>query len=273
MTLSLTAKSGIQPELRRHFVTLGSVAVPIAEPLNAVEAERDIDGGVIALLNDGDTATVTYPGMTPEVFTFDAASVVADGQFRDADELAALIDGVDGYEAAEVGGDVEMEATVPGAFGNNLGVVVTYLADTTAGGGPADTGDAQITAADIAELEEGDTVVFAGETFTRAAATSVVDREFVNTAGLADCIDDLADWDAAEVMGDVDISSTLDGAEWNGYDVVINYDRTLGAGENGTPAVAGAVCIGADRLYISRLTAGPENQSWEQTLDLTFTSV
>ena len=269
--MRLTDKAGIQPELRRHFATLGSVAIPIALPVNAVQADRIIDGGIMALLGDGDTVTVTIPGTNPNVFTYDAASVVADGEFRDADELADdHIDAIAGIDAINNAGDVEMEATNGGEFGNGITVNVRYLADTTAGGGGATTADAQITAADIAELEVGDTIVFAGVTFTRAAATSVADREFVNTAGLAACLDDLADWDAVVAVTDVDISSSVNGAIWNGFPVVINYDRTLTGGANGTPGVLGAICTDGERIYISRATAGLENDSWERSDDLNF---
>jgi len=270
MSLSLTQKQGIQPELREHFVTDGAVGVPLFVPVNAVAAADDIEANVVGLLADGDTCTVTVPNVAPYVFTFDAASVVADLEFRDAVELAALINAIPGVTAVENAGVVEMEATAGGLFGNGITVSVGYLADTTAGGGAGAPGVAQITAADIAELAIGDTITFDGNVYTMAAATSVPDREFQNTAGIAACIDAEADWGAAVAVTDVDITSAANGAIWNGFTVVLNYNRDFAGGVDGTPAVAGAITIAGGRIYYSTTSGGAENAGWQRSDVINF---
>jgi hypothetical protein len=270
MTLSLSQKVGIQPELRQHFVTLGSVGIPLATPVNAVVAGDDIEVGVLALLANGDTATVTVPGVAPYVFTRAAATSIPDNEFVNAAGLATLVNAIPGLDGVNNAGVVEIRSTVGGDFWNGVTVAVEYLADTTAGGGAGAAATATIAAADIAELAVGDTITFDGVTYTRAGATSVPAAEFVNTAGLAACIDAQADWGAVVNVADVDITAAANGAIWNGITVDIAYNRDLAGGVDGTPGVLGAVCIDANRIYVSRAAGGLENASWERTADLTF---
>ena len=267
----LTNKVGIQPEVRQHFTTFGSVAIPIALPVNAVQAVSVISAAEIALLNDGDTVIVTIPGMTPNVYTYDAASTVADGEFRDSAELTAHIDAITGLSAADTGA-VTTTVTNGGTFGNSITIPVEHLAGTSAGGGATDPGAVTLAEAAIAELAIGDTVQFAGNTYTMAAATDVPANEFEDPAGLEACLNVLGDWGA--VLGttpdDIVITSTADGAEWNGFEVAVTYNRNPVNGANGTPGVLGAICTDGERIYISRATAGLENDSWERSADLTF---
>ena len=264
--MRLTDKKGIQPEVRRHFTTLVSIAIPLvaAPPDNAVDADGTIAEAVILLLNDGDT--VTFDG---ETYTYDAAAVVADGEFSDAVELAAHIDGAR-WDGTENAGAVDITANNGGSFWNQYTAVTRHLHDTTTGGGAVTQAEATIEAAAVNALAEGDTILFDGNVFTRAAATSVADNEFLNMAGLIECIDALADWDATLAIADCLIESTLDGAEWNGRDVVVVYNTPMTGGADGTPGVVGAICTDGSRIYLSTETAGLDNDSWERSDDINF---
>ena len=261
--MSLQDKVGIQRELRQSLAQHVAIPVITGGPDNAVVADAEISDDVIALLSDGDT--VELDGNT---WVFDAASVTADGEFRNAVELAAHIDALARWGGTENTGAVEIESDNGGEFWNNFAAKVTVTEDTTSGGGASDPGEATIEEATIAELAIGDTVEFDGNIFTMAAATSVADNEFENAAGLEACLDDLSDWGA--VLGttpdDIVITSAADGGEWNGRDVVITYNRQLENGANGTPGVAGGICVddGGTELWVSMGTAGLSNASWAQ---------
>lgn len=71
----------------------------------------------------------------------------------------------------------------------------------------------EILATEIAAMNNGDTIVFQEATFTKAAATDAAAGEFLNAAGLAECVNELLDgsWTANEDT-DVTIASDTKGA-------------------------------------------------------------
>ena len=256
--MSLQDKVGIQRELRQSLAQHVAIPVITGGPDNAVVADTAIADTTLALLNDGDT--ISLDGNTWEYNGGGTAD------FDGVVELVALIDALPRWAGNNAAGTAEIESDNGGEAWNQYAAVMRHLADTTANGAVATQADATITAAAFAELAVGDTIVFAGETFTRAAATSVPANEFLDIAGLAACIDALTDWDGSVPVADCLIESTADGTEWNGYEVWINYRRQLENGANGTPGVAGGICVddaGAE-LWVSLGTAGLSNASWTQ---------
>jgi len=249
---------GLQPELRRALGTVGSLAIPFATPVNATAAVATIAAADIAITADGDK--VIFAG---NEFVKDATPEA--GEWDDAAALAALINALAGWNAAVDTGAVVITAATRGtAYDGNI-ATVEVLEDTTAGGGPAAKAAATIAAATIARLANGDTVAFDGETFTKAAATSVPDGEFADQAGLIACIDAMDDWVAVNNAGAIDITAAANGAEFNDLGIVVRLYRTTAGGVNGTPAYQGAVCCDASYIYVCTATnLSVTNNSWER---------
>ena len=257
-------KSGIQPEIRQHFSTVGAVAVPyVAAPTNAVAALATISAAIIALMVDGDTVT-----RGSDVYTFDAASVVANREWRDVAELVAHVTALDDWAGTNNAGACEIRGQQPCAYYNGYLWSVRHVEATTAGGGAGAKGAATITAAAIAALAVGDTVVFDDLVLTRAAAPGAA--AFSNQGELIALIDAHADWAAVNNAGDIDITSAANGAVWNGFEVVITFNRTTASGVDGTPGVIGAVVCDGTRIYISSITATVNNNGWLRTDALNF---
>ena len=262
--MRLQDKVGIQPEIRSHFSTVGSVAIPlVAAPVNAVAALATIQAAVIALMVDGDTVT-----RGSDVFTFDAASVVANKEWRDVGELVTLVSALDDWAGTNNAGACEIRGQQPCAYYNGYLWAVRHVEATTAGGGVATKAAATITAAAIAALAIGDTVVFDDLVLTRAAAPGAA--AFSNQGELIALIDAHADWAAVDNAGDIDITAAVNGAVWNGFDVVITFNRTTATGVDGTPGVIGAVVCDGARIYISTITATVNNNGWQRTDALNF---
>lgn len=245
---------------------VGNFVVPFGTPVNAVQAKTEIEADVIAALNLGATVTVETIAEGISVFTLAAAPGAA--EFTNAAGLAALINGLDDWDAIQNAGAVEITATEGGALFNDHNFVVVNVEDTTANGNAGTQADATILATSIAAMNIGDTVSFDGNVFTLAAAPGATD--FVDLAGLAALINGLADWDAAIPVADIVVKSSVNGAEWNGFDIVCTYNRLTDTGANGTPGTIGAVVSDGARIYISTATAGFNNMSWERSGDLNF---
>ncbi len=92
-----------------------------------------------------------------------------------------------------------------------------------------------ITSEEIALLDDGDTVTFNETVYEKGAAA-----DFENATTLAAAIDADEDWGAAESSGDVVITATVKGVEFNDVDGIINNleDTTAGGDGAGTSATA-----------------------------------
>ena len=258
--MSITQKKGIQPELRRVLTTVGDVGIPFvaAPPANAVESALTLEEDTIETVQvAAGNGTTIFNGVT---YTYDAAPDPLLFEYEDMASIAALINATADWGAAGVT-DLVITATLGGAHWNGNALVANHVESTTAGGGAAAAATATITAGAVAATAVGDTVTFDGQTYTRAGATDVPAGEFLNAAGLADCIDAEADWGAAEA-GDITITADANGAEFNGLGVEVNYNRETAGGEDGTPAVQGAILVDQTRIYVSLTAGGFENQGW-----------
>jgi hypothetical protein len=111
--------------------------------------------------------------------------------------------------------------------------------------------DLTLAAADIAILNNDDTVTFDGNTFTKVGSGES-GNEFTNTAELAALIDDLEDWGAAVDGSDIDITAATKGIAYNNTEAVYSIvsDTTAGGGES---ADAVATIVAAD---LAQLAAG-----------------
>jgi hypothetical protein len=256
---------GVQPELRRAFGSLGSLAIPFGTPRNAAAAQVVLAKADLDLLAVGDV--VSFDGND-----FTMAAVPGDNEFANAAGLAALLNALDDWGAAENTGAITITAATRGAAYNGKVVTLTKLEDTTAGGNGAGTeATATIAAATIARLANGDTVAFAGEIFTKAALTDVAKNEFANAAGLSACIDAMTDWAAVEDTGAVDITAATDSTDFNDIDIVVTLYRTTASGVDGTPAFRGAVCADAGFIYVCTATDTTiTNNNWERAAIAAF---
>lgn len=256
---------GVQPELRRAFGSLGSLAIPFGTPRNAAAAQVVLAAADLAIVKNGDVVSVAGQNYTK-------AAAPGDNEWTNAAGLAALINALADWNAAEAAGAVTITAATRGAWGNGNVATITIMEDTTAGGDGAGTeATATIAAATIARLANGDTVAFAGEIFTKAAATSVPDGEFANLAGLIACIDAMTDWAAVEDTGAVDITAATDSTDFNDIDIVVTLYRTTAGGVDGTPAFRGAVCADAGYIYVCTATDTTiTNNNWERAAIAAF---
>jgi hypothetical protein len=258
---NIMAMQGIQPELRRAFGKLGSLAIPFGTPVNAVASFATLAAADLAITAVGDK--VIFAGNEYEKV---AANPDAEkGEWDDATALAARINALAGWNAAADNGAVVITAAVRGpAFDGNI-ATIEISEDTTAGGGAAAKATATIAAATIARLAIGDTVGFADSVFTMAAATSVQDNEFKDLAGLVSCIDAMDDWTAVGNAGAVDIEAANNGEEFNDITIMVSLKRVTAGGVDGTPGFQGAVCCDAGFIYICTATDTTiQNNNWER---------
>jgi hypothetical protein len=212
---------GIQPELRRAFGKIGSLAIPFGTPANAATAKVELAAADLAIMAVDDTVTFADVTLTK-------AAAAGDAAWDNADALAALLGAIPGWDAANSAGKVTITGATRGAWGNGYEATITVLEDTTANGDGAGTeATATIAAATIARLAIGDTVEFDGEVFTMAADNSVPDNEFKNLAGLIACIDAMDDWTAVEDTGAVDITAATDSTDFNGVEIIVTLKRVL----------------------------------------------
>lgn len=250
---------GVQPELRRAFGSLGSLAIPFGTPRNAAAAQVVLAKADLDLLAVGDV--VSFDGND-----FTMAAVPGDNEFANAAGLAALLNALDDWGAAENTGAITITAATRGAAYNGKVVTLTKLEDTTAGGDGAGTeATATIFAATIAQLAIGDTVGFAGEVFTMAALTDVAKNEFANAAGLIACIDAMDDWTAVNNAGDIDITAATDSEDFNDITIMVSLRRATATGVDGTPGFRGAVCVDAGNIYVCTAhNTSVTNNNWEK---------
>ena len=256
---------GVQPELRRAFGSLGSLAIPFGTPINAAAAQVVLAKADLDIVKNGDVVSVAGQNYTK-------AAASGDNKWTNAAGLAALINALADWNAAEDAGAVTITAATRGAWGNGNVATITIKEDTTAGGDGAGTeATATIAAATIARLANGDTVAFAGEIFTKAALTDVAKNEFANAAGLIACIDAMDDWTAVNDAGDIDITAATDSTDFNGIDIVVTLYRTTASGVDGTPAFRGAVCADAGFIYVCTSTDTTiTNNNWERVVVVSF---
>ena len=256
---NILAMQGIQPELRRAFGKLGSLAIPFGTPVNAAAAQVVLAAADLAIMAVDDTVTFAGVELTK-------AAAPGDAAWDDAAALAALLNALADWNAAENAGAVTITAATRGAAANGNVATLTILEDTTAGGNGAGTeATATIAAATIARLAIGDTVEFSGEVFTMATDTSVQDNEFKDLAGLVSCIDAMDDWTAVEDTGAVDIEAATDSTDFNGVDIIMTLKRVTAGGVDGTPGFRGAVCVDAGFIYVCTATdTTTQNNNWER---------
>ena len=249
---------GIQPELRRAFGKLGSLAIPFGTPVNAAAAQAVLAAADLAIMAVDDTVTFAGVELTK-------AAAPGEAAWDNAAALAALLNALADWNAAENAGAVTITAAARGAAWNGNIAVINILEDTTAGGGAAAKATATIAAATIARLAIGDTVGFADSVFTMAAATSVQDNEFADLAGLIACIDAMDDWKAVEDTGAIDIEAANNGEEFNDITIMVSLKRVTAGGVDGTPGFQGAVCCDATYIYVCTATDTTiQNNNWER---------
>jgi hypothetical protein len=250
---------GIQPELRRAFGKLGSLAIPFGTPANAATAKVELAAADLAIMAVDDT--VTFEGVT-----LTKAAAAGDAAWDNADALAGLLGAIPGWDAANDNGKVTITGATRGAWGNGYEATITVLEDTTANGDGAGTeATATIAAGTIARLAIGDTVEFDGEVFTMAADDSLEHNEFKDQAGLIACLDGLTDWTAEDSSGAVAIEAADDSSELNGVKVIVTLKRVTAGGVDGTPGFQGAVCCDAGFIYICTATDTTIlNNNWER---------
>lgn len=248
---------GVQPELRRAFGSLGSLAIPFGTPVNAAAAQVVLAAADLAVMNDGDI--VSFAGAD-----FTKAAIPGENEWDDAATLAALLNNLPGWTAAQNAGTVTITAATRGAWGNGNLVTLTIKEDTTAGGDDSGTeATATISAATFAQLAIGDTVGFAGEVFTMAAATDVNKYEFADAAGLKDCIDAMDDWVAVVNAGAVEITAATDSSDFNDITIMVSLRRVTAGGRDGTPGFRGAVCADATFIYVCTASDTTiQNNNW-----------
>ena len=257
---NIIAMQGIQPELRRAFGKLGSLAIPFGTPVNAAASKVELLAADLAIIAVDDT--VTFEGVVLKKVAVSSGA----GEWDDADELAALLGAIPGWDAANNAGKVTITGATRGAWGNGNEATITVLEDTTANGdGAGAEATATIAAATITQLAIGDTVEFDGEVFTMAADDSVQDNEFKNQAGLIACIDAMDDWTAVDDTGAIDIEAATDSTDFNGVDIIVTLKRVTAGGVDGTPGFAGAVCCDATYIYVCTATDTTiQNNNWER---------
>jgi hypothetical protein len=250
---------GLQPELRRAFGKLGSLAIPFGTPVNAAAAKVELLAADLAIMANGDT--VTFEGVELE-----KAAAPGPAAWDDADALAGLLGTIPGWDAANDNGKVTITGATRGAWGNGNEATITVLEDATAGGDGAGTAaTATIAKATIDQLAIGDTVEFAGEVFTMATDNSVQDNKFKNLAGLIACIDAMDDWTAVGNAGAVDIEAATDSTDFNGVEIIVTLKRVTAGGVDGTPGFQGAVCCDAGFIYVCTATDTTIlNNNWER---------
>ncbi len=234
-----------------------AINVPTLTPVNAVAAKAVLAAADLAITADGDKVL-----LAGDEFVKDAAPGA--GEWANAAGLAVLLGAVEGFDAAEAGGAVTVTAETAGVSGNGTTVTIESVEDTTAGGDGAGTeATATIAAGTIARLAVGDTVEFDGETFTKAAVTSVPDGEFADQAGLIACIDGLDDWLAADNAGAIDITAATDSADFNGIEIVVSLFRITAGGIDGTEGKAGDHCQNGTNYYVCTADNTVADANWK----------
>ena len=220
-----------------------SVGLPNKTPVNATPTKLTLPVADFAILEAGDT--VGFEGAT---FTKVSSNPVA-GEFIDAAGLAVLLNAIAGWTGTADAGAVTATSDALGVAQNGKIATLTHLGATTSGGSAEAKAGAKLLAAELARLANGDTVTFDGETFTKAAATSVTAGEFEDVAGLILCIDGMTNWTAVLNGSDIDIKAADVGAASNDKVINLIYYRASAGAVNGTEGITNEICADADFIY------------------------
>ena len=222
--------------------SFAAVGLPNKTPVNATGTTLTLPVADLAILEVGDTIVF-------EEVTCTKAVEAGAGEFNSAAQLAALLNALEGWTGAEKAGVVTATSDALGAAQNGKAATITHRGTSTSGGSEVAKAWGVLSEADLAQLALGDRVTFDGETFTKAAATSVPAGEFADVAGLILCIDGMPDW-AAEITNvvDVKIEAAENGTEYNDKICNLIYVRTSAGAGAGTVGVANEIC--ADENYI-----------------------
>ena len=228
-------------------------------PVNAVAGSYKVTALEFALLGNDETITVD-----DNVFVKVASATEAD-EFDDLAGLVALIDALDDFSSTATDGNSTVTITyaTKGVIGNDKAVNIDIVSDTTANFNSGVTAsNATIPAEDIAQLADGDEIVFDSNTFVfRDSATEA--NEFEDQAGLIVLMDALTDWGAADSSDDVVVTYKNNTEDADGIDIVINYSRVTANGVNGTPGKAGDSYRDASALYVLHVDNTISDANWE----------
>ena len=222
--------------------SFAAVGLPNKTPVNATGTTLTLPVADLAILVAGDTIEF-------EEVTCTKAVEAGAGKFDSAAELATLLNDLDGWTVAENAGVVTAVSDALGTAQNGKIATLTHLGATTSGGSAEAKAGAKLLAAELARLANGDTVTFDGETFTKAAATSVTAGEFADVDGLILCIDGMTNWTAALNGSDIDIEAADVGAASNDKVINLIYYRASAGAVNGTEGITNEICADADFIY------------------------
>lgn len=108
----------------------------------------------------------------------------------------------------------------------------------------------ELKAADLAIMANGDTVTFEGVELEKAAVSGAAAWD--DADALADLLDDIPGWDAANDNGKVTITGATRGAWGNGYEATIEVlaDTTAGGNDAGDKAAATIAKATIDQLAV-----------------------
>ena len=231
-----------------------SVGLPNKTPVNATPTKLTLPVEDFAILEAGDT--VGFEGAT---FTKVSSDPVAgEGEFDSAEQLAALLDAIDGWTGTADAGAVTATSVALGVAQNGKAATITHRGTSTSNGSDVQKAWGVLYGDDLAQLALGDRVTFDGATFTKAAATNVSANTFADPAGLISCLDAMTNWTAEITNGvDIKIEAAENGLEYNEKRCDLIYVRTSAGAANGTVGVANDIwaddgdlyhCIGANTI-------------------------
>ena len=256
------------PEMRKVLDMLVSGETPIntaipsldEAPIIGVASTVTIEASELAVMNVDDT--IVFEGKT---FTRKASTAAADLEFEDATGLIACINHTNGHDdvwtASDSGGDVLITSDTAGAGFNGKIATTKIEEDTTANGAVAVKASANIPAATLTELANGDVITFAGMSMKKVASgASVANLTWTTTANLISVIDSHTNWDAEDdLAAGVDIEAAVVGADFNGYDVMVYMYRTTADGVNATTGYKGQMYLHDGDTYLALDDIGTDN--------------
>lgn len=236
-------------------------------PVNAVASSATISAADLAIMTDGDK--VIFGGCE---FVKDATPTAV--EWDDVDALATLLTNVPGWDAETDKGAVVITHSIRGGLGDGVIATVEVLEGTTAGGdGAGVKATATISVATIAQLKIGDIIKFAGATFTKASATTVLKNEFKDQVGLISCINAMDDWVAVDNNGAIDITADTDSVDFNDIKIIINLYRVTSGGVYGTVCQDINVIVQDttdNQLYVNILPNSKHDANWRKLNLVTF---
>lgn len=227
-------------------------------PINAVAASVTILATEVAQMSNGDT--IVFDGVT---LTKAGSTTASLGEFSN---VAGIRDCVDELLADWVSsGTTNATATraVKGVAWNGLAAVSSILEATTADGDVSVKSTATIAAAMLAVMAAGDSVTFAGNTFTKVASAPTA-TQWTNTAGLAALLNAVTLWDAAVNGSAIDITAEDNGASNNGVEVIVTMSRATSGGVNGTVGLKNQIVADGSYLYVSTDANTVNGANWRR---------